>query len=115
MHEVHLVSDLVAAVEKQAAARGAKRVTRVKIKFNPLISHSGEHVQFCFDVVKRDSALLKDAALALIELPGLVRCKDCRHEFETDELPGICPKCGSTNLQPVDPTGLTLEGFEIEK
>jgi hydrogenase nickel insertion protein HypA len=114
MHEVHIVRELVATVEKQAAAQGAQRVTRLKLKYNPLVSHEADHVQFCFDVVKQESTLLKGAELQLTKVPGLVRCQGCRHEFETDELPNICPKCGAVDLAPVNATGLILESFEIE-
>jgi hydrogenase nickel incorporation protein HypA/HybF len=114
MHEIHLVRELAAVVEKEAAARGAQRVKLVRLKFNPLASHSAEHVQFCFDVVKQESALLAGARLELTQVPGLVRCQDCGHEFETSQLPDLCPKCGSINLAAVHPTHLLLEGFEAE-
>ena len=51
MHEIHLVRDLIHTVEKQAAAQQAKRVNRVKIRFNPLTSHSAEHVQLADEVI----------------------------------------------------------------
>lgn len=115
MHEVHLVRELINTVETQAAAQHAKRVKRVKIRFNPLTSHSGEHVQFSFDIVKQDSPLAKDAELALIEVPPLVRCANCGHQFETQHLPDACPKCGSLDLKSVNPTEMVLEGFEVER
>jgi len=115
MHEVHIVRELVATVEREAAAQGAKRVTRLRLRFNPLVSHDAAHVQFCFDVVKRESPLLKEAELALTAVPPLARCQDCQHEFETDELPNICPKCGSVNLAPAHAPGLVLESFDLER
>jgi hydrogenase nickel incorporation protein HypA/HybF len=115
MHEVHLVRELISTVERQATAQGARRVKLVRLRYNPLISHEAEHVEFCFDVVKKESQLVKDAGLALSRIAPQVRCQDCKHEFETDELPNICPKCNSVNLQPVNPTELALEGFEIER
>lgn len=115
MHEIHLVRDLINTVEKQAAAQDAKRVKRVKIRFNPLTSHSAEHVQFSFDVVKKESLLAKDAELALTEVPPLVRCVKCGHEFETHHLPNVCPKCNALDLKSVNPTDMVLEGFEVER
>jgi hydrogenase nickel incorporation protein HypA/HybF len=115
MHEVHLVRAIIDTVEKQAAAQGAKRVTLIKIRFNPLTSHSGEHVQFSFEVVKKESNLVKDATLVLTQVAPLVRCAKCGHTFETDHLPDVCPKCDSLDLQAVNPTDMVLEGFEIEK
>ena len=115
MHEVHLVRAIVETVEKQAAAQGAKRVKHIKIRFNPLTSHSGEHVQFSFEVVKKESALIKDATLALTQVAPLVRCTKCGHQFETDHLPDACPICDSLHLKAVNSTDMVLEGFEIEK
>jgi hydrogenase nickel incorporation protein HypA/HybF len=115
MHEVHLVRAIVDAVEKQAAAQGAKRVKLIKIRFNPLTSHSGEHVQFSFEVVKKDSHLVKDATLELTQVAPAVRCEKCGHQFEADDLHDVCPKCDSLDLKAVNPTDMVLEGFEIEK
>jgi len=115
MHEVHLVRDLLNTVEKQAAAQQAKRVKSVKIRFNPLTSHSADHVQFSFDIVKKESVLSRDANLALTEVAPLVRCLKCGHEFETHHLPDACPKCNALELKSVNPTDMILEGFEIER
>ena len=115
MHEVHLVRAIVDTVEKQAAAQGAKRVKLIKIRFNPLTSHSGEHVQFSFEVVKKESNLVKDATLALTQVAPLVRCAKCGYQFETNHLPDVCPKCDSLDLKAVNSTDMVLEGFEIEK
>ena len=74
MHEVHLVRAIVETVEKKAAAQRAKRVRSVSIRFNPLTSHSADHVQFSFDVVKAEIPLIKNAELKLTELEPLLRC-----------------------------------------
>ena len=115
MHEVHIVRELIGVVEKQAAAQGARRVTLVKLRFNALNSHSADHVQFSFDLVKKDSPLVKDASLKLTEVAPLVRCAKCGHEFETEHLPDVCPKCDSLDLKAVNSTEMVLEGFEIER
>lgn len=115
MHEVHLVRAIVEKVEKQAASTGAKRVKRVQIRFNPLTSHSGDHVQFSFDIVKKESRLLKNAALELNEVEPLLRCHHCAHQFCGHHLPDICPKCGSVDVVAVNSTDMVLEDFEIEK
>lgn len=115
MHEVHLVRAIVETVEKQANAEGARCVKLVKIRFNPLTSHSAEHVQFSFDLVKKDSALVNDARLQLHEVEPLLRCAKCSREFLGHDLPEICPECGSLEVEPVNSTDMVLEGFEIER
>ena len=115
MHEVHLVQAIIETVEKQAAAQKAKRVTLVKIRCNALTSHSGDHVRFSFDIVKKDRPLVKDAELKLNEVEPLLRCKKCNHQFHGHHLPDVCPKCGSLEVLAVNPTDMVLEGFEIER
>ena len=115
MHEVHLVRAIIETVEKKATEQKARRVKHVKIRFNPLTSHSGDHVQFSFDIVKKDNPLVQDATLELIEVEPLLRCTRCGHEFHGHELPEICPKCGSVDVKAVNPTDMVLEGFELEK
>ena len=105
---------MIETVEKQAAAKGARSVKSVKIRFNALTSHSAEHVQFSFDLVKKDSPLLQDAVLQLNELEPTLRCAKCRHVFHGHHLPEVCPQCGSLEVKPVNSTDLVLEGFETK-
>ena len=112
MHEVHLVQEIVDMVERQAKAKGVRQVKRVKIRFNRLNSHSSEHVRFSFDVVKRENAMIKDAALELTEVAPVVRCRKCGFEFEGNQLPEVCPECHALDVEPVNPTEMVLEGFE---
>jgi hydrogenase nickel insertion protein HypA len=115
MHEVHLVRAIVDTVEKQATAQKAMRVKWLKIRFNALTSHSADHVQFSFDIVKKDSPLVKDAELLLNELEPTLLCNQCGNQFHGHHLPDICPKCASVNVKAVNSTDMVLEGFEIEK
>lgn len=114
MHEVHLVRSIIETVEKEAVAKGAKRVKSLKIRFNALTSHSGDHVQFAFDLVKKDSPLVKDATLNLNEVAPTIRCLKCNHVFRGRNLPEMCPRCCSLEVQAVNSTDMVLEAFEIE-
>jgi hydrogenase nickel incorporation protein HypA/HybF len=115
MHEVHLVRAIVEAVEKKATAQKAKRVKSLKVRFNALTSHSADHVKFAFELVKKDSPLLKKARLKLNEVEPLLVCNQCGEKFLGHHLPDICPKCGSIDVKAVNSTDLVLESFEIEK
>ena len=115
MHEVHLVRAILETVEKQAATKRAKRVKSVKIRFNALTSHSGDHVRFSFDVVKKEMPLFQEAALTLTEVEPTLLCMNCGHKFHGHHLPDICPKCGSVDVKAVNPTDMVLENFEIER
>ncbi|MGP8020254.1 MAG: hydrogenase maturation nickel metallochaperone HypA [Limisphaerales bacterium] len=115
MHEVHLVHAILETVEKQAAAQKARCVKLVQIRFNPLTSHSGDHVQFSFDIVKKEIPLVQDAVLKLTEVEPTLVCNQCGHRFHGHSLPDVCPKCASVNVQAVNSTDMVLERFEIER
>jgi hydrogenase nickel insertion protein HypA len=115
MHEVHLVRAILETVEKQAAAQKAKSVKLVHIRFNPLTSHSGDHVQFSFDIVKKEVPLVQDAVLKLTEVEPTLVCNACGHQFHGHHLPDVCPKCAAVNVKAVNSTDMVLERFEIER
>jgi len=115
MHEVHLVRAILETVQKQAEAQKAKRVKAVQIRFNPLTSHSGDHVQFSFDIVKKEIPLVRDAELKLTEVEPTLVCNQCGHRFHGHHLPDVCPKCASVNVKAVNSTDMVLECFEIER
>jgi hydrogenase nickel incorporation protein HypA/HybF len=115
VHEFSIVQRLIGTVEEQASAAGARRVTQVKLKLNPLSGYTAEHIQFSFDLAKKPGSIVADAILALEQTAGIVRCENCGHEFEVEELPNLCPRCDSVKLQPKEAIGLVLESFEIEK
>jgi hydrogenase nickel incorporation protein HypA/HybF len=115
MHEVHIVRAIVEAVEKKAVAQKAKRVKSLTVRFNALTSHSADHVRFAFDLVKKESPLVKKAKLALNEVEPLLLCDQCGEKFIGHHLPDICPKCSSIKVKAVNSTDLVLESFEIEE
>jgi len=115
MHEVHLVRAILEAVEKQAVAQKARCVKLVHIRFNPLTSHSGDHVQFSFDIVKKEIPLVQDAVLKLTEVEPRLVCNQCGHKFLGHSLPDVCPQCASVNVKSVNSTDMVLESFEIDR
>jgi hydrogenase nickel insertion protein HypA len=115
MHEVHLVRAVLETVEKQAAARKAKRIKKVCIRFNSLTSHSGDHVRFSFDILKKDMPMFQEAELALTEVEPTLLCMKCGNKFHGHHLPDVCPKCASVNVNAVHPTDMVLESFEMER
>ena len=114
MHEVHLVHAILETVEKKAVAQKAKRVKSVKIRFNSLTSHSADHMEFSFDIVKKEIPLLQDAMLQLTEVEPTLLCNQCGHKFHGHHLPDVCPKCASVDVKAVNSTDMVLESFEIE-
>ncbi|HEU6449464.1 MAG TPA: hydrogenase maturation nickel metallochaperone HypA [Verrucomicrobiae bacterium] len=114
MHEVALVRAIVETIEKQAAKKRARRVKWLKIRFNPLTSHSADHVRFSFDVIKTGRKMLENTELKLDEVEPLLLCK-CGNKFHGHHLPDVCPQCGSVEVSAVNSTDMVLEDFAVER
>jgi len=114
MHELTLVREMMENMEKEAQSAGAKRITTVWLKLNPLSGFDAEDVQFSFELVKGERSFFAGASLILSTLPPVAICLDCGKDWEVDELPGVCPSCGSVSLTPREKAGLIVERYEFE-
>ncbi len=115
MHELSIVREMMETLVQSALSEKASRISKVKLKMNPLSGFDADDVEFSFELVKKENPLTRDAVLNLEVLRGLVRCKNCGEEFEVEELPNICSKCESLELVPLEPMGLFLITYELEK
>ena len=89
---------------------GAERVTRVLLEVGRLSGVMPDALRFCFDVCARGTSL-ENAALEILEIPGLAQCRDCgAHTTIVPPLP-LC-HCGSADLDLL--TGLEMRIKEVE-
>ncbi|MFN2592713.1 MAG: hydrogenase maturation nickel metallochaperone HypA [Candidatus Dormibacteria bacterium] len=104
MHELSITRNIVAIVGDRA--NGAK-VTRVTLEVGTLSAVVPDAIRFCFDIVARGTAL-EGAALDIIEVPGLARCRRCGGEVQFSALVGGCP-CGSGDMERLRGEELTIK------
>ncbi len=113
VHELSIAQNLVniatEAIEAEYPAGNLPtvRVREVHLRLGQLAGVVEESLQFCYDVVTRET-LLEDSRLVIEKLPIVVYCPSCQAEFE---LPNIqqfrCPYCQT-------PTGDVRQGKEME-
>ncbi|MHA2615503.1 MAG: hydrogenase maturation nickel metallochaperone HypA/HybF [bacterium JZ-2024 1] len=112
MHELTIVREMVEKLVESAKAKGVTEIRKVKIQMSPFSGFDADDVEFSFEIVKKENPLTQNALLELEILPGKVKCQNCGHEFEVDELPSICPECDSIDLNPLFPTGIFVHSIE---
>ncbi len=115
MHELSIVREMMEVLVKTAKEKEAFSVSKVKLKMSSLSGFDSDDVEFSFEMVKKEYPLIQNAVLDLEILPGMVKCQNCGYELEVEELPNICPKCESLELVPLEPMGLVLESYQMEK
>lgn len=82
------------------------RVRKINLKIGRLAAVVEDSLTFCFDVIAKDTPL-EGAELIIEHVPVLVRCRDCRHQWEVTGAVFECPNChdGAVDL---------LSGRELE-
>jgi hydrogenase nickel incorporation protein HypA/HybF len=87
MHELGIVTEIVALAEERA--EGAK-VCRLTLEIGKLSTVLPDAVRFCFDVAT-EGTLLEGATLEIREVAGVGRCRACAASLA---LEGVVTRCG---------------------
>ena len=98
MHELSMVSGLLARIEQVASENGARSVSRVVVGLGRLAGFSRETLEQAFQHLKPHT-VAEDAELVTEIEEVLLRCEDCRTERRLSDTSVRCPRCGSPVLR----------------
>ena len=108
MHELAITESIVAMVVERMPDTP---VRRVRLEIGRLSGVVPDAVRFCFDLVTAGTTL-DGAELEIDEPHGLVACRGCGTEFDSDEVLALCP-CGSADLQITGGQQLRIKDVEV--
>jgi hydrogenase nickel incorporation protein HypA/HybF len=111
MHELGIAQNILEIVQQAVPDNLASDVRRIRIRIGPLSGIVPDSLDFCFSVIIKETKM-QQAGLAIEHVPLVSCCKDCRHQFQMDDLVFLCPACQSTNLELI--SGKELEVVDIE-
>lgn len=109
MHELGLLTSVVAAVEKAAADADSKvtRVQKVALNVGTMSGALSEALYGSWPIA-RQGGICTAAELEVNTVPASVYCPNCARDVEIDEFFALlCPVCGT-------PTGNMTHGREFE-
>jgi len=110
MHELGLCSAIVDAVERRA---GDRAVARVRVQVGRLHHVHPEAFDQSFAVAAQGT-VAEGATAELVLVPVTSRCASCGYQWDTDDLPAVCPRCEAIEVMPVGGDELVLELVEYE-
>lgn len=110
MHELGITQNIVAIVSEYAQEQ---KVLRVLLEIGKLSAIMPDAIRFCFDICSQGT-ILEGAKLEILEIPGLLCCRQCHQEILIDKPVGIC-KCGSKELDLIAGEELKIKEIEIEE
>jgi len=111
MHELAIAQNILEIVEQSVPEQQAAAVRRVRIRVGRLSGVVPDSLDFCFRVILSETKM-RQAGLAIEQVPTISRCKDCLHQFQFEDWAFTCPTCKSANLELI--SGKELEIVEIE-
>jgi hydrogenase nickel incorporation protein HypA/HybF len=113
MHEMGIAMEILRIVEESIPADLMDaRVGRINLKVGRMSAVVPDSLRFCFTVVA-DKTQAAGAELAIEEIPVLVRCESCSHQWTVDGPDFVCPACGSGRVEMLSGRELDIVSIEI--
>jgi hydrogenase nickel incorporation protein HypA/HybF len=108
MHELGIVLEMLDIVTERS--RGAK-VKRLVLEIGKLTAVLPDAVRFCFDTAA-ENTVAEGAALEIVEIPGMGRCRGCGGHVPLERPFGRCG-CGGTDLDWIAGDELKIREMEV--
>jgi hydrogenase nickel incorporation protein HypA/HybF len=106
MHELHLMTQVVKAVEARLNGTGEAKLSAVRLKVNALshlFTHDGVTLQTAFALAARGTKA-EGATLEIIAVPGNAWCSRCNQDTIVTGSDEVCSACGGPMIAgPADP------------
>ena len=93
MHELSLMEGVLGIIEEAQGKHGFHKVCRVVLEVGELAGVEAEALDFCWDVVSKDSPA-DGAVLEIVQVPGVAWCGECSREVPIHSRIDLCPGCG---------------------
>lgn len=89
-----IVASIVDIVEDEAKKANATKVTEVELNIGTISGIEIDALNFAFMALK-PKTMLRDAEIKINTIQAKSKCLKCNHEFDTDNVFTLCPKCDS--------------------
>jgi len=113
MHEMGLVQNIFDIVLRTAEQNHVSKVLRINIRAGELRAIVPEQLQFCFEILSKESPIVEGAELVIETLPVKGKCKGCEHEFGVKEYRFVCPACGQEDIDVLQGMELLVSNIEV--
>ena len=111
MHELGIAQNILEIVQQSVPEEQAPDVKWIRIRVGQLSGVIPDSLDFCFGTLVGETNM-RQAGLAIEQVPTVSRCKECGHQFQIEDMAFICPACKSRDLELIN--GRELQVVEIE-
>ena len=111
MHELGIAQNILEIVRQAVSKDQEPSIKWIRIRVGELSGVVPDSLDFCFSALISETAM-RQANLAIEQVPTVSRCKRCNHQFEIEGMVFVCPACKSTDVEMI--SGKELQVVEIE-
>ena len=113
MHELSIAMSVIDIADEYAAKANAEVVNEVEIEVGELSGVILDALEFAMEVAVKGT-ILENSTCRYITIPGIARCKQCSHEFNTDNLHTPCPQCNSYEQEIISGRELRVKSLIVD-
>ncbi len=113
MHELTIITNILNIVEENARLHNAFVVHEIELEIGELAGVEFDALEFAIEHSHK-SEILKNVKFNIKRITPLVRCIDCRNEYETAEYISQCRKCNSFRNEIIKGNELRINSFRME-
>lgn len=113
MHEVGLMANALSTACDEAERADARYIRRIVLRVGTASGVVPEALRFAFEALA-PGTLAEDADFVVEEVPTQCQCHDCGMSYEPEDIPFLCPCCGSPHAELSSGRELELVSIEVE-
>ena len=114
MHELGLVLETIASVEKIAKENDVLAVVSLTLEVGEVSSIVPSYFRECFEWAKLKTDYMRECELEIVIIKGISYCQDCRQNFDTVQNGKKCPHCGSESTYLITGNELTIHDIKVK-
>lgn len=113
MHEVGIMTGVLAAVDEAAINAGALKVLKVSLSVGEMTEAIEESLRFAFEILT-ENTITEGAELEIKMISPRSVCEDCGYEFSHSRFQVGCPLCDGINTTLIAGKELQIDSIEVD-
>ena len=113
MHEASLMGNLLTIAEESLSGYNVTKINCLNIKAGKLANILPDALIFAFQSLAE--APFAGARLEIEVLPITARCLDCGAEYQSMDIPLVCPDCGSNMAAIISGSEVYLDSIDFDQ
>ena len=114
MHETALMANILSIATENLKGYNIEKVNSVSLKVGRLANVLNDALEFAFES-QTASGLFKGARLDIEIVPITACCEKCGKEFQSMDIPPLCPVCGSNEVKITGGTEIFIDSVDVDE